>query len=157
VPGESKKSNGSTSTTTVKVHALAVGSALSRLKVHALSDLTLRGRPQAPALIVVLPRFAPRSSLDEVADLGEATGWPILGVVGMRQKRKRRRLRSKPKASTAVIDNETTADSVSTPTTKVSVSKRVAEAQQAAAEKAPASKNGNGTEPEKTDQQGYAR
>ena len=155
VPGESKKSNGST--TTVKVHALAVGSALSRLKVHALSDLTLRGRPQAPALIVVLPRFAPRSSLDEVADLGEATGWPILGVVGMRQKRKRRRLRSKPKASTVVTDNETTADSVSTPTTKVSVSKRVAEAQQAAAEKASASKNGNGTEPEKTDQQGYAR
>ena len=157
VPGESKKSNGSSSTTTVKVHALAVGSALSRLKVHALSDLTLRGRPQAPALIVVLPRFAPRSSLDEVADLGEATGWPILGVVGMRQKRKRRRLRSKHKASTVVTDNETTADSVSTPTTKVSVSKRVAEAQQAAAEKAPASKNGNGTEPEKTDQQGYAR
>jgi capsular polysaccharide biosynthesis protein len=153
VPGESKKSNGST--TTVKVHALAVGSALSRLKVHALSDLTLRGRPQAPALIVVLPRFAPRSSLDEVADLGEATGWPILGVVGMRQKRKRRRLRSKPKASTVVTDIETTADSVSTPSTKVSVTKRVAEAQKAAAEKTTTSTNG--VEPEKTDQQGYAR
>jgi hypothetical protein len=94
-------------------------------------------------------------SLDEVADLGEATGWPILGVVGMRQKRKRRRLRSTPKASTVVTDNETTADSVSSPTTKVSVTKRVAEAQKAAAEKTSASKNG--TEPEKTDQQGYAR
>ena len=152
VPGESKKSNGST---TVKVHALAVGSALSRLKVHALSDLTLRGRPQAPALIVVLPRFAPRLSLDEVADLGEATGWPILGVVGMRQKRKRRRLKSTPKASNSVTDNETTADNVSAPTTKVSVTKRVAEAQQAAAEKGSVGKNG--VEPEKTDQQGYAR
>jgi hypothetical protein len=112
---------------------------------------------------VVLPRFAPRSSLDEVADLGEATGWPILGVVGMRQKRKRRRLRSKPKASTAVIDNETTADSVSSPTTdsgsspttKVSATKRVAEAHKAAAETTSASKNG--AKPEKTDQQGYAR
>jgi hypothetical protein len=103
---------------------------------------------------VVLPRFAPRSSLDEVADLGEATGWPILGVVGMRQKRKRRRLRSTPKATTAVTDNETTAD-VSSPTTKVSATKRVAEAQKAAAETTSASKNG--IEPEKTDQQGYAR
>jgi hypothetical protein len=104
---------------------------------------------------VVLPRFAPRSSLDEVADLGEATGWPILGVVGMRQKRKRRRLRSTPKATTAVTGNETTADSVSTPTTKVPATKRVAEAQKAAAETTSASKNG--IEPEKTDQQGYAR
>jgi hypothetical protein len=104
---------------------------------------------------VVLPRFAPRSSLDEVADLGEATGWPILGVVGMRQKRKRRRLKSTPKASNSVTDNETTADNVSAPTTKVSVTKRVAEAQQAAAEKGSVGKNG--VEPEKTDQQGYAR
>jgi hypothetical protein len=37
----------------------------------------------------------------------------------------------------------------------VSVTKRVAEAQKAAAEKASGAKNG--AEPEKTDQQGYAR
>ena len=71
----------------VKAPALAVGSALSTLKVHALSDLNLKNRLEAPTILVVLRRFAPRASLDRVADLGETTGWPILGVVGVRQKR----------------------------------------------------------------------
>jgi capsular polysaccharide biosynthesis protein len=70
----------------VKAPALAVGSALSTLRVHALSDLNLKNRPEAPTILVALRRFAPRASLDRVADLGETTGWPILGVVGVRQK-----------------------------------------------------------------------
>lgn len=70
----------------VKAPALAVGSALSTLKVHALSDLNLNNRPEAPSILVALRRFAPRASLDRVADLGETTGWPILGVVGVQQK-----------------------------------------------------------------------
>jgi capsular polysaccharide biosynthesis protein len=98
----------------VKTHALAIGSALSTLKVHALSDLTLRGRPEAPAVVLVLRRFAPRASLDRVADLGETTGWPILGVMGLRQKRKPHRhwLGSEP----SVVES-TTADEVPVPTT----------------------------------------
>ena len=83
--------NGNKNRSTVaKAPALPFGSALSAVKVHALSDLTLRGRPQAPTIVVVLRRFAPRSSLDRVADLGETTGWPILGVVGVRRKPKAR-------------------------------------------------------------------
>jgi capsular polysaccharide biosynthesis protein len=72
--------------TVVKAPALAVGSALSTLKVHPLSDMNLKDRPEAPTILVALRRFAPRASLDRVADLGETTGWPILGVVGVRQK-----------------------------------------------------------------------
>jgi capsular polysaccharide biosynthesis protein len=72
--------------TAVKAPALALGSVLSTLKVHALSDLNLKSRPEAPTILVALRRFSPRASLDRVADLGETTGWPILGVVGIRQK-----------------------------------------------------------------------
>jgi capsular polysaccharide biosynthesis protein len=75
----------------VKAPALSMGSALSTLKVHALSDLNLTGRPEAPTILVALRRFSPRASLDRVADLGETTGWPILGVVGVRQKPRARR------------------------------------------------------------------
>jgi capsular polysaccharide biosynthesis protein len=78
------------------VHALSVGSAPSKLKIQALPDLTLQGRPQAPALVIVLRRFAPRASLDQVADLGETTGWPILGVMGLRPKKKRHGSRNAP-------------------------------------------------------------
>lgn len=70
----------------VKAPALAVGSALSTLKVHALSELNLNNRLEAPTILVALRRFAPRASLDRVADLGETTGWPILGVVGVQHK-----------------------------------------------------------------------
>jgi len=76
-----------------------VGSAPSTLKVQALSDLALGSRPQAPSVLVVLRRFAPRASLDRVADLGETTGWPILGVAGVRLKPKARGIRSVRKSS----------------------------------------------------------
>ena len=121
VPDGGADSNGSTArngnkthgAAAVKTHALAIGSALSTLKVHALSDLSLRGRPEAPALVLVLRRFAPRASLDRVADLGETTGWPILGVVGLRQRRKPHRHWFGPKSSVA---ESTTADEVLAPT-----------------------------------------
>jgi hypothetical protein len=116
----------------LKTHALTIGSALSTLKVHALSDLTLRGRPEAPALIIVLRRFAPRAALDRVADLGETSGWPILGVVGFRQNRKPHRFRSVPKSSVAV---STKSDGVSTPKTVLAATEAQAVVGAAAAKK----------------------
>lgn len=74
----------------LKTPTFAVGSAPSTLKVQALSDLAVGSRPHAPSVLVVLRRFAPRASLDRVADLGETTGWPILGVAGVRLKPKAR-------------------------------------------------------------------
>ena len=125
------KKNGSTA---VKAHALTIGSALSTLKVHAFSELTLNGRPEAPALILVIRRFAPRASLDRFADLGETTGWPILGVVGYRQDRKPPLLRSAPKSSPAA---GTKSYDVSMPTTVYAAQKVFT--------------------PKQPDQQGYAR
>ena len=93
------------SSAAVKSPALAIGSALRTPKVHVLSELGLESRPEAPSILVALRRFAPRESLDRVADLGEATGWPILGVVGVRQKRRShwflRLSKSTPTASTS--------------------------------------------------------
>lgn len=138
----------------LKTHALAIGSALSTLRVHALSDLTLRGRPEAPALIIVLRRFAPRASLDRVADLGETSGWPILGVVGFRQDRKPHRGRSVPKSSVAVStksDGVSTpkSDGVSTPKTVLVATEAQGVVGAAAAKKVFTSKQ--------PDQQGYAQ
>lgn len=72
-------------------HALGSGPALPSLTVAALPDITLRSRPSIPALVLVLPRFAPRAALDQAVDLGVATGWPILGVIGLRRRRRRGR------------------------------------------------------------------
>jgi hypothetical protein len=83
-------------------HALGAGPALPSLTVAALPDITLRARPSIPALVLVLPRFAPRAALDQAVDLGVATGWPILGVIGLRRRRRRRRGRAAaPKPSLA--------------------------------------------------------
>ena len=54
--------------------------------VVVMSDAALRAHPEDPALVLVLPAFAPRSALDRVVDLGVTTGWPILGVVGLRKR-----------------------------------------------------------------------
>lgn len=108
----------------VKSPALAIGSALPTPKVHVLSALGLESRPEAPSILVALRRFAPRESLDRVADLGEATGWPILGVVGVRQKRRShwflRRPKSTPTASTS--ENSQVTPVVDSPATKVTAS-----------------------------------
>jgi capsular polysaccharide biosynthesis protein len=112
-----------------KVPAFPIGSAPSTLKVHALADLTLRSRPQAPSLLVVLRRFAPRASLDRVADLGETTGWPILGVAGVRLKPRARGIwsvRKSPVATSRSVDrNSLTTPSAATQT----VYRRVRQAQ----------------------------
>lgn len=70
-------------------HALGAGH--DALAVTALPEITLQARPKDPALVLVLPRFAPRAALDQAVDLGLTTGWPILGVVGLQQRRRRRR------------------------------------------------------------------
>jgi hypothetical protein len=94
------------SSSAVRSRALAIGSALHTPKVHVLSDLGLESRPEAPSILVALRRFAPRESLDRVADLGEATGWPILGVVGVRQKRRRHRFLRRPKSTPTASTSE---------------------------------------------------
>jgi len=90
----------------IRSPALAFGSALHTPKAHVLSELGLDSRLEAPSILVALRRFAPRKSLDRVADLGEATGWPILGVVGVRQKRRRHRLRRRPKSTPTASTSE---------------------------------------------------
>ena len=104
----------------VNAPAFPIGSAPSTLKVHALSDLALRSRPKAPSLLVVLRRFAPRASLDRVADLGETTGWPILGVAGVRLKPRARGIwsvRKSPVATSRSVDrNSLTTPSAATQT-----------------------------------------
>jgi CheY-specific phosphatase CheX len=63
--------------------------ARSACTVAALPDAMLGAHPEDPALVIVLPRFAPHVSLDRAADLGVTTGWPVLGVVGMQRRRAR--------------------------------------------------------------------
>jgi hypothetical protein len=86
---------------TVSSHMLETGSSRTGPTVTALPDLTLRVRPEEPALVLVLPRFAPRNALDDAVDLGVTTGWPLLGVIGLRQHRSRRHRASAPPSSTA--------------------------------------------------------
>jgi hypothetical protein len=85
----------------VSPHLLGTGSARTGLTVAALPDLTLRARPEEPALVLVLPRFAPRRALDEAVDLGVTTGWPLLGVIGLRLRRSRRRRAAARRAAAA--------------------------------------------------------
>jgi capsular polysaccharide biosynthesis protein len=130
---DDRDTNGSSAA--AKVHALSVGSASSALKVQALPDLTLQGRPQAPALVIVLRRFAPRTSLDQVADLGETTGWPILGVMGLKPKKTRHHFwatRTSPVVPANKADdasqkpNGTTNRNGFTPTSTVATTKAIA-------------------------------
>jgi capsular polysaccharide biosynthesis protein len=86
--GDTRTPNGSFST--VSSRTLNAGTARAGLTVAALPDLTLRARPEDPALVLVLPRFARRAALDAAVDLGVTTGWPVLGVIGLRQVRARR-------------------------------------------------------------------
>lgn len=61
------------------------------LRVIALPAVTLGAQPEDPALVLVLPRFAPHAALDQAVDLGVTTGWPLLGVIGLRPPHRRRR------------------------------------------------------------------
>jgi hypothetical protein len=77
------------------------------LTVTSLPDITLRARPRDPALVLVLSRFSPRAALDQAVDLGLTTGWPILGVIGLKQRRGRRgRGKSKAAAPTVAVTQQ---------------------------------------------------
>ncbi len=78
---------------TIGPHVLGKSSPGIGLQVLALPAMTLQARPEDPALILVLPRFAPHAALDQAVDLGVTTGWPLLGVIGLRQRRGRRHWR----------------------------------------------------------------
>jgi hypothetical protein len=54
--------------------------------VVTLNDIRLGTPPPDAALVVVLPRFASHSALDQAADLGVTADWPILGVIGIRRR-----------------------------------------------------------------------
>jgi hypothetical protein len=54
--------------------------------VVTLNDIRLGAPPPDAALVVVLPRFAPHSALDQAADLGVTADWPVLGVIGIKRK-----------------------------------------------------------------------
>jgi capsular polysaccharide biosynthesis protein len=63
----------------------AAQSAESQRTVVTLHDIRLGAPPPDAALVVVLPRFAPHSALDQAADLGVTADWPVLGVIGIRR------------------------------------------------------------------------
>jgi capsular polysaccharide biosynthesis protein len=70
--------------------------------VVTLSDIRLASPPPDAALVVVLPRFAPHSALDQAADLGVTADWPILGVIGIRRQRLLASLIGRPAAAPAL-------------------------------------------------------
>lgn len=69
-------------------HPVGIGDKWPRPVVVALPDIDLGARQSDPALVAVLPEFAPHSSLDRAADLSVAADWPILGVIGLRGRRR---------------------------------------------------------------------
>ncbi|MDA8322632.1 MAG: hypothetical protein M0030_22890 [Actinomycetota bacterium] len=71
------------------------------LTVTALPDITLASRPADPALVLVLPPFAPRPALEDAVDISVTTGWPMLGVIGLAETGPRRRFRRRNGPSTA--------------------------------------------------------
>jgi capsular polysaccharide biosynthesis protein len=98
---------------TVSARTLSAGTARAGLTVAALPDLTLRARPEDPALVLVLPRFARRAALDAAVDLGVTTGWPLLGVIGLQQVRSRRlqpTLDDSPFAAVVAVDDPADSD-----------------------------------------------
>ena len=77
--------------TTLGPHVLGQRFAPAQLSVVALSTTTLQAGPEDPALVLVLPRFAPHTALDQAVDLRVTTGWPLLGVIGLDRRSRRRR------------------------------------------------------------------
>jgi len=56
-------------------------------RVVAMGGPALDGDPGDAGLAAVLPPFAPHAALDQIADLRATTGWPLLGVIGLRSHR----------------------------------------------------------------------
>jgi capsular polysaccharide biosynthesis protein len=79
------------SSATISPHILGHSPAGAEVSVIALPALTLQAQPEDPALVLVLPRFAPHAALEQAVDLGVTTGWPLLGVIGLRPGAGRRR------------------------------------------------------------------
>ena len=73
-------------TTDWPVGVTAAQSLEQQRTVVTLNDIRLGAPPPDAALVVVLPRFASHSALDQAADLGVTADWPILGVIGIRRK-----------------------------------------------------------------------
>jgi capsular polysaccharide biosynthesis protein len=73
-------------TTDWSVTVTAAQSAEPQRTVVTLNDIQLGAPPPDAALVVVLPKFAPHSALDQAADLGVTADWPILGVIGVRRR-----------------------------------------------------------------------
>jgi capsular polysaccharide biosynthesis protein len=67
--------------------------------VVTLNDVRLGAPPPDAALVVVLPTFAPHSSLDRAADLAVTADWPILGVIGIQRRSRLSALTARPAAS----------------------------------------------------------
>jgi capsular polysaccharide biosynthesis protein len=120
VSGDSARAPGAVGTITTYPSV----SARSTCTAASLADLMLGACPEDPALVIVLPRFAPHAALDRAADLGVTAGWPIVGVVGMHRRRGRtwlpRREASRPPAGARAQQPETVVDaadatSVATP------------------------------------------
>ena len=78
-------------------HPAANPDGWSRLTVVAQQDIRLGDRERDAALVVVLPEYAPHSSLDQAGDLCLATDWPVLGVIGLRRGRWRAKRAVSPK------------------------------------------------------------
>ncbi len=59
------------------------------LRATAFSNVVPHLVLPEPALVLVLPEFAPKSALEKVSELAMATGWPLLGIVGIHRKPER--------------------------------------------------------------------
>lgn len=73
-------------TTDWSVGVTAAQSPEPQRTVVTLNDIRLGTPPPDAALVVVLPKFAPHSALDQAADLGVTADWPVLGVIGIRRR-----------------------------------------------------------------------
>jgi len=69
--------------------------------VVTLSGLWDHAGPDRAALVVVLDRFAPHAAVDEVTELAAATGWPVLGVIGLHRQPRPRHATTRPGETTA--------------------------------------------------------
>lgn len=73
-------------TTDWSVGVTAAQPAEQQRTVVTLNDIRLGAPPPDVALVVVLPRFASHTALDQAADLGVTADWPILGVIGIHRR-----------------------------------------------------------------------
>jgi capsular polysaccharide biosynthesis protein len=68
-------------------HAAGAGRTSLALRALAVGELSPGATPVAPALVAMIPDFGPHGELDRISDLSAATGWPVLGVIGIQPAR----------------------------------------------------------------------